>query len=334
MKNKSKKSATQNIKPVKNKRNSNKPIDISFIIVSYNAREYLINCIQSIYDTTEKINFEIIVVDNSSVDGSAEAIEKKFTEVIVIKKTENLGFAKANNVGINIASGKYVCLVNSDVKIFPGCMQKLYDYIQHHPEIGMIAPRTLNADGTLQKAVWKFPTVRRIIFAVFGIQFLFPKLGVEYGEINHVKEVDCLAGSFWLIPRDALPKVGLLDESFFFYGEDIDWCKRFRAAKYKVILYPFAEIIHFGGVSYCGSPNAHRPIPVKYKMLQDKAQILYWHKHYGIAGKTFYRIMILISSVLRIAAISALYLFSPSKRIQYKDKIINHVKCINNIFSK
>lgn len=333
MKNKDKQIITKTINPMK-KKNSDKQIDISFIIVSYNAKGYLINCIKSMYDTTKELNIEIIVVDNSSMDGSAKAVEIKFPEVIVIKQKENLGFAKANNIGIKIATGKYLCLVNSDVKILSACIQKLYDYIEKHPNIGMIAPKTLNGDGTLQKAIWKFPSVRRTIFAVFGIQFLFPKLGVEYGEIGHIKEVDCLAGSFWMIPQHILKEVGLLDERFFFYGEDIDWCKRFHVAKYKVIVYPDAEIIHFGRASYCVSTNAHNPIPVKYKMLQDKAQLLYWHKYYGIAGKSFYWVMLLISNVLRIIAISILYLFLPSKRIQYKEKILNHFKCINNIFLK
>jgi GT2 family glycosyltransferase len=229
-------------------------IDISIIIVNWNTKKFTLECIESIY---KYINYskEVIVVDNASSDGSVDAIKKSFPQVIIIQNSSNLGFAKANNIGIKHCSGKYIAFVNSDIKILENCFSELYDFSEKNFSVGIVGPKVLNLDLTYQFSARKIPSLWNNFIETLGIHNIFKRNKYLCGEfycydkITYNKEVELLSGCFWFVRKTILNKIGLFDENFYFYGEDKDFCTRFLKAGYKNIYLPKAEVIHYGGAS-------------------------------------------------------------------------------------
>ncbi len=230
-------------------------MDVSIIIVNWNTRDLLRNCLQSIYEHTGKSNLELIVIDNASTDGSAEMVKKNFLGVILIENTENYGFAAANNQGIKIAKGRYVILLNSDTVVLDNAIAKMVSFADIYPEAAVLGCRVLNPDSSLQLTCFMFPSVANMLLSSTYLYKLFPKsklFGRErmtWWNRNDAREVDVVTGCFMLIRQEAIREVGLMDESFFMYGEETDWCYRFKQAGWKVMFAPVGEIIHLGGAS-------------------------------------------------------------------------------------
>jgi len=237
-----------------------KPMDVSFIIVSWNAKEYLIKCLDSLARWQGAYNSEIIVVDNASTDGSPEAVRSQFPYVRLMINPRNMGFGRANNKGIQMAGGRYVCLINSDVEVLNHCIESLLHEMDAHPEIGMMGPRLLEKDGTTQTSCWGFPGVWNMFCCAVGLDRVFPNhpffngYEMRHLQMDETRDVDILGGAFWFARRKAVSAVGLLDENFFMYGEDMDWCKRFWKNGWPIRFYPGAEAIHYGGASSANSP--------------------------------------------------------------------------------
>jgi hypothetical protein len=260
---------------------------ISVIIVSWNARRHLENCLNSLRANGGSAIGEVLVVDNASADGSAEMVEKLFPEVTLIRANENLGFARANNLGIQRARGDLLALINSDVVVHPGCFDRLARYMETHPEVGLVGPKVIGGDGQVQFTCNVIPTYWNLCCRAFALDRLFPRSrwfsGLEMRHWDYEQEgaVGALSGCFWLARRAAVEQVGGLDERFFFYAEDVDWCKRFRDAGWKVMYYPGVSVTHFGGGS---SANA----PVRYSIEMLRANLRYWEKHHGRSGRCGY----------------------------------------------
>jgi hypothetical protein len=263
------------------------PPQVSVVIVSWNARDYLAQCLESLTPETCSYPLEVIVVDNHSSDGSPEMVAQKFPHVRLIRKAENLGFAKANNIGIRESSGQYVALINSDVKVLKDCLTRLVDFAAAHPDVGMIGPRVIGGDGNLQRSCKGFPTVWNMACRALALDAMFPRCKwfggylLNYWKHDTQEAVDILSGCFWLARKDALDRVGLLDESFFMYGEDMDWCKRFWDAGWKLMFVPSAAAIHYGGAS---SSNA----PVRFFVEKLRADFQYWRKHHSRVAVAVY----------------------------------------------
>ena len=253
-------------------------IDISVIIVNWNTKTLLLDCVASLYQTTREAKMEIIVVDNASTDGSVDAMRQSFPQVKIIENLQNFGFAKANNIGIRKAQGRYICLVNSDVKALDGVLDNMHTYMEKHSSVGALAPKIYGGDMQIQKNCREFPNLRNIFCEEFFLNRLFPRASVFRGrdmiDCNYdvEMEVEVLSGCFMMVRREAIDRVGLLDERFFFYSEDMDWCKRIYDADWKLIHYPGAEIIHYGGAS---SDTA----PTRFRLEMLKANWQYWRKH-------------------------------------------------------
>jgi len=294
---------------------------ISVIIVSWNAQDYLMQCLASLFTGDCRHPVEVIVVDNASTDGSPEAVAKSHPQVRLLRNATNLGFARANNLGIAAATGKYVCLINSDVKVLPGCLNRLVEYAENHPEAGMIGPRVIGGDGKLQRSCRGFPTVWNMFSRALALDSIFPGTRVFTGySLRHwpqdtCRAVDILSGCFWLVRRKSLDDVGGLDESFFMYGEDMDWCKRFWKHGWKLAFVPSAEAIHYGGAS---SANA----PVRFYIERHRADLQYWQKHHSGAAVVFYFLITCLHLLLRLAGYFAAFLLRGSARdtSQYKMK--------------
>jgi GT2 family glycosyltransferase len=279
-------------------------MDVSIIIVNWNTKDYLDQCLRSLTLASPSPSVEVIVVDNGSMDGSPEMVKDNFPNVKLIRSLENLGFAKGNNLGIQHSSGRYISLVNSDIEILPGCLDALADYLDNNPTVGIVGPRILNSDMTLQSSCRRFPTVWNNFRSAIGLPRMFPKIRRFSGEhmlfSSHeaTAAVDVLVGCFWMIRRTAIETVGSLDEDFFMYGEDVDWCRRCWDAGWKVIFLPHARAIHHRGASSAA-------LPIGASVLQQRSILHYWSKHHGplrvLAIKCVFLCHHLIRSVVGLA---------------------------------
>lgn len=231
------------------------PLDVSIVIVSWNTCEILRNCLRSVYEQTHGVSFEVIVIDNSSSDDSAAMVKEKFPKVILIENTENRGFAAANNQGMKIATGRYVLLLNSDTIVLDNAIVRTVTFDDGYPEAAVVGCRVLNPDRTLQKTCFMFPSLLNMflsstyLYKLFTKSKFFGREQMTWWDRNDIREVDVATGCFMLVRKEAIQKVGMMDEQFFMYGEETDWCYRFKQAGWKVMFTPVGNIIHYGGVS-------------------------------------------------------------------------------------
>jgi GT2 family glycosyltransferase len=235
-----------------------KPV-LSIVIVSWNVREDLRECLQSLLrdegSRLESGEIEIIVVDNASTDGTAEMVNLEFPRVKLLVNSQNLGYTKANNIGINHSRGKYILLLNPDTIVHQGALQALIDCAESHPEAGIIGAKLLNPDGSVQRSARSFPDIGAGLFRNTFLGRLFPNnpfvrryLLADFG-YDEVREVDWVSGAAMLVRRDLIERIGGLDERFWAYCEDVDLCWRAWQAGYKVLFCPNAVITHKVGRS-------------------------------------------------------------------------------------
>ncbi len=218
---------------------------LSVIIVNYNVKHFLEQCLHSVYKATKDIETEIFVVDNNSVDGSAQFVRDKFSDLKIIENKQNVGFAKANNQAIQQAKGEYILLLNPDTVVEENTFSKVVDFMDQHPDAGGLGVKMIDGKGNfLPESKRGLPTPWVAFCKMFGLSQLFPKskkfgqYHLSYLNENEIHEVDVLAGAFMLLRKKTLEKTGLLDETFFMYGEDIDLSYRITQAGYKNYYFP------------------------------------------------------------------------------------------------
>lgn len=231
-------------------------MDLSIIIVNYNVREFLDNALVSIFKAAKDLSHEIIVVDNASDDGSVELLRSKFPGVKLIANSTNLGFASANNAALRQAKGKYILLINPDTIVQEDTFLVMIDFFEKNPDVGMAGCKILNPNGTLQIACRRsFPTPMVAFTKIIGLSSLFPnsrifsRYNLTYLNSDETYEVDAISGSFMMLRRQVYETVGGLDEEFFMYGEDLDWCYRIQKAGWKIFYVHATQIIHYKGES-------------------------------------------------------------------------------------
>ena len=257
---------------------------LSIIIVNYNTYFLTKQTIESVIKKAHLFNYEIILVDNASVDGSIEALEETFSEEVeeklihIIRNTANLGFSKANNIGMKVAKGEYILLLNSDTEVEGNCLEECLKQMEDNAELGALGCKVVLADGTLDHACKRgFPTPKASFYYFIKWDKKNPMKYGQYAALHlgedEVGEVDVLTGAFMLMPKRVLDEVGLLDEDFFMYGEDIDLCYRIKQGGYKILYYPKEKIIHHKG----GSSKRRR-----HKVIFDfhHAMWIFYKKHY------------------------------------------------------
>jgi hypothetical protein len=258
-------------------------LDLAIVIVNYNTREFLRECLASIYESRGDFSYEVWVVDNASSDGSVEMVRKRFPEVKLIANEENLGFAPANNQALRALgfASRYILLLNPDTLLPPFALRDMLEFLDSHPEAGVAGPRLVREDGSLDLACRRsFPTPLSALYRLTGLSKLFPKskrfgsYNLTYLDPNEVTEVDSVVGAFMMIRGEALKQIGLLDERFFAYGEDLDFCYRAKVEKgWKVLYNPDVTVLHYKGKSSRQRSNA---------MILEfyKAMRLFHNKHY------------------------------------------------------
>ena len=263
-------------------------LDISIVIVNYNVEYFLEQCLNSAFKALEKVKGEIFVVDNNSIDGSVEMVRNKFPEAIVIDNKENLGFSKANNQAMRLAKGKYILLLNPDTVVEEDTFEKCVNFMNAHPKAGGLGVRMIDGKGKfLPESKRGLPKPAVAFYKIFGISKLFPK-NKRFGQYHlgfldefETNEVEILSGAFMLMSHEALSKVGLLDETFFMYGEDIDLSYRIIQGGYKNYYFPETQIIHYKGESTKKSS-------INYVFVFYRAMVIFAKKHFSQKNaKTF-----------------------------------------------
>ncbi len=294
-------------------------IQISIVIVTWNGKRYAAECLDSLRTYIDDPAAEVIVVDNASTDGTPEMIRDSYPGVKLIRNDRNLGFATANNIGIRRSSGEYVLLVNSDVVVYEGCIERLVEYMKQNPRVGLLGPRMLGADGKPYRSYMAEFTLWRCFCRAMALDDLFPNSRffggylMPYFKMDRVTEVDVLNGWFWVTRREALNEVGLMDENLFMYGDDLDWSKRFREAGWKLIYFPGAESLHYGGASSAKAP-------IKFSVEMQRANFQYWKKHHGFLSRYVFRAIVWVHQTLRLAGYSLLWLASKQSETAFKAK--------------
>lgn len=300
---------------------------ISIIIVSWNARSYLRDCLNSIRQTSASCVHEVIVVDNASTDGSPEMVAEQFPEVILIRSRENVGFGRANNLAMNRATGSVLALVNSDVIVHSGCLEKLAAFLDDHDYVGLVGPRVIGSDGNVQRTCRCLPSVWNSVCRVLALDRIFSHWAIfasyEMRHFGHdsLAEVEVLSGCFCMARRTAIDEVGGFDERFFFYAEDFDWCKRFGDAGWKVMFVPEATATHYGGAS---TSNA----PLRYSIEILRANLKYWDKHYGVGGRRTFRLLAVVHHGLRLVARALKRIVGLGTSADSKHKVQEDIVCL------
>lgn len=231
------------------------PVDVSVIVVNWNTRDLLLQCLDSVRRVSADVRVETIVIDNASDDGSAESVSRLFPEVTLVRNGENLGFSAANNQGLARAGGRYALLLNSDAVLKPGTLEQVLSLADVTPEAGIVGCRVLNPDGSLQVSCMRFPDFRGLLASALFLPRILPNATVPgYEDLtwwDHAdeREAEVIKGCFILARSAAIREIGMLDENFWLYGEETDWCYRIKQAGWGVRFTPRAEIIHHGGAS-------------------------------------------------------------------------------------
>ena len=256
-------------------------IDLSVIIVNYNVEYFLEQCLNSVIMASEKLNVEVFVVDNNSIDGSVKMLKKKFPSVLLIENKKNYGFSKANNQAIEKAQGRNILLLNPDTVVEESTFKKVVDFMDENPDAGGLGVRMVDGKGNfLPESKRGLPTPKVAFFKIFGLSKLFPKSKLfgsyHLGYLNEheVNKVDVLSGAFLLFKKEVSDKIGMLDEAFFMYGEDIDFSYRITQGGYHNYYYPDTSIIHYKGESTKKSS-------VNYVFIFYKAMVIFAQKHFS-----------------------------------------------------
>lgn len=279
---------------------------VSIVIVSFNTKKLIVDCIKSIKSATNNLDYEIIVVDNNSVDNSLEAIRKlKYKNISFIENKDNRGFAKANNQGISLAKGKYILLLNSDTYITSNVISDVVGWMDKHEKVGIASCSLLNKDLTMQGSGGFFPTPLRVFMWMFflddipGMDSLVKpfhpmhtrSLYKNESYFNKTQSQDWVTGAFFLIREQVIEQVGAFDEDFFMYTEEVELCYRAKLAGWKVMLLPEWSIIHYGQAS--GSSE--------FATLSEwKGIRLFYQKHYSFIWQVFIRVCLFIGALLRM----------------------------------
>ncbi len=288
--------------------------DISIIIVSFNSSQFISECLSSLLNQSSDVR-EITVIDNASGDNTVELIRNNFPQIKLIENFKNLGFAKALNSHLNHTDVRYILVLNPDILIPANCLNKLIKYMDENLEVGVLSPKLIRPDGSLDWACRRsFPSPSDIIYRytnldrIFSKSSLFSKYSLSYLDQNNITEVDGIAGAFMLIRANALPDVGAFDERFFMYFEDLDWCYRLKKCGWKVLYYPLQEVIHYKR----GSSVTNESL-----MIREFYYSLFklYDKYYGSSSNEFKRFSMWMFLMIRML-ISLCYYHSVRKLVQ------------------
>jgi len=297
-------------------------MDLSIVIVNWNTGYCLRNCLESIYKQTNRVDFEILVVDNCSIDGSPEMVKKFFPKVLLIRNRENLGFAKANNQAIRASTGRYVLLLNPDTVVLDKALVRMVSFLDEHPDIGALGCKILTEGGQIDfRGGRRFPSLWSEFCIHSGLASLFPTAKpfgqylMSYWDHEDSREVDLITGACMMVRREVIRQVGLLDEDLFMYAEDVEWCYRIKKAGWKIFYYADAAIVHLGEQSV-----KFLKIPMSIEGL--RSMNLFFAKHHGQLVAWIHRGMLLFFAIIKLLFFGLRSLLTRDKR--FREKVCLH----------
>ncbi|HEY74205.1 MAG: hypothetical protein B6I35_11445 [Anaerolineaceae bacterium 4572_32.2] len=289
-------------------------LDLSVVIVNWNVRDLLRRCLLSILASSQTRKFEIIVVDNASTDGSVEMVRAELPAVHLIANTENRGFPAANNQGLAIARGRYVLLLNPDTEIVGDALATMVAFADAHPDVGMIGPQLLYADGSVQSSRRRFPTLATgFLESTWLERYASRRLLERYEFLDQpddvVQDVDWLYGAALMARREAVEQVGPMDEGYFMYSEELDWCRRFRDTGWRVVYLPAAQIVHHEGKS------SEQVVAARHIHFQT-SKVRYFRKYHGRVVGEVLRFFLLSNYVWQLGLEGAKWLLSHKRPLR------------------
>jgi GT2 family glycosyltransferase len=265
--------------------------DASVIIVSFNTRDVLRECLQALYRNAGSVSYETLVIDNASHDGSPEMVEAEFPWVRLIRCDKNLGFGNANNRGFEVASGRYIVLLNSDAFLQPDALERSVHHMDKNPSVGLAGGRLLDRDGSLQPSSRMFPSYINELLVVSGLSTkysksrFFGRVDQTFADPLEPAETDWVPGAFSIIRRNVLQQIGYFDERFFLYYEEVDLCRRLKASGFNVWYWPDIAVVHLGGESSKTIKHLKlSPSGLQLTLWRMRSRLLYYRKHHGASG--------------------------------------------------
>lgn len=282
-------------------------MDLSVIIITYKEREKLRACLESVFASITNFKFEVIVSDSNSQDGSVEMVQQSYPQVKILDNRVNLGFSKGNNVAIKQSQGRYILLLNADTIIQADTLDMSIKYMDEKKEVGAMGCKVVLPSGQLDLACRrKFPNPANSFLRLFGL-----KKYSDYNintPIDEEVEVDAIMGAFFFTRKSVIDQVGMLDEEFFMYGEDLDWCWRIKEVGYKIMYYPKVQITHF---KYGASKN----VPFRVIGWAHTAMKIFYRKHYAAKYPWIFNLLVYLGINIRMTLIYILNLVSKTKRV-------------------
>lgn len=287
-------------------------LDLSIIIVSWNTCDLLAQCLESVSHDIRALcplRVETLVVDNASTDGSAQMVREQFPWVQLIENQTNVGFAPANNQAIRRSRGRYVLLLNPDTDVKPGALVALVRFLDGHLGAGAAGARLLNPDSTLQISCYPAPTLSREFWYLFHLDVLLPYATYRMAswDLETPRAVDVLQGACLIIRREVLDQVGLLDENYFIYSEEVDLCYRMEQAGWRLYWVPQAQVVHYGGQS------THQAAAEMFLRLYQ-GKLLYFRKHHGRLAGQVYKLILVVAALTRLLISPLVWLESQPQR--------------------
>ncbi len=293
---------------------------LSISIVHHQGLQMLRDCLHSIYENAKELDFdfEVVVVDNVSTDGAVEMMARDFAQVQVIRNTERHGFGQNQNTGIRACKGQYIFIYNDDTLLHKNALRILCDFLDQNPKVGLVGPRLVNADGSLQLSCYKFPAPARYIWENLLLSAAFPDSTIfgDYRNWKHdaVREVDFVIGAAMLVRRAVVEQVGLFDELFFMYSEETDWQIRIKNAGWQIMLCPDSVVTHLGGQSSESTKD-------RQFCEFNRSAVKLIKKHYGSLGALVQRSAMIFGLLIRISVWSVVFVIKPSKRQKAEQNI-------------
>jgi N-acetylglucosaminyl-diphospho-decaprenol L-rhamnosyltransferase len=271
--------------------------DVSIIILTWNVRDLLRACLQSLSPAGPST--EIIVVDAGSADGSAAMVRAEFPQAQLIASAENLGYSRGNNLGLAQAQGRYLFVLNPDTVVEPGSLAAMCGYMDAHPRVGVLGPRLVMADGSVQPTRRRFPTLATGFFESTWLQPLAPsgllrRYFAEDLPADEAHPVDWLVGAALFVRREAYAQVGGLDEGFFMYSEELDWQRRLRAAGWLCVYFPAARVVHY-------EARSSTQVPAATHIRFNTSKVRYYRKYHGALAAQALRWFLLANFAVQLA---------------------------------
>lgn len=302
-------------------------VELSIVIVSWNVRELLRQCLNSIDGGRADLNLEVIVVDSASVDGTPDMVAAEFPWAVLLAQKENVGFPRGNNIGIRRARGDNIFLLNPDTIVKEDALRQMVAYMENNPGVGVLGPRLSYPDGTIQSSKRRFPTVLTAFFESTWLEPWSPSSLIEQYHVqdvpdDQIADVDWVVGAALMVRRAVTEQVGLMDEAYFMYSEELDWCRRIKDPGWRVVYFPHAEIVHYEGRS------SEQAITERHINFQ-RAKLRYFRKYHGRLICLLLRAYLLLSYAIQLLLESAKGLVG-HKRALRKQRVLSYWKVLKS----